>query len=308
MPKSVKREAILLKIETTQGTDAVPTGADDAILVEDPSWSFAGARMVERNPVRSALGRLQAVYAGTLIEVSFKVEIKGSGAAGTAPEIGQALRACGIDETIVASTSVTYAPVSTGHESASIYYYEDGSLYKILGAIGTVSFSLETGAIGYAEFTFTGHYGGLTDAALPSLTFDSTVPPAILGASFSALGYASAINSLSLDVANEVVTPASMSDAEGYGDVLIVDRDPAGSFDPQAELVATEAFVADWKAGTAGAIQTGAIGSTAGNIYALSMPTSHYREIAPGDRDSMRTYDIGFGAHGDDSAFSIAFT
>jgi len=308
MPKLVKREAILLKVESTQGTDAVPVASTDALLVEDVSWSFAGARMVERNPVKSALGRMQSVYAGTMMECSFKAELKGSGAAGTAPEIGQALRACGLGETIAASTSVAYEPVSTGHESATLYYYEDGSLYKLLGAYGNVNFNLGVGEIGYAEFTFTGHLEEYTDVSLPSGTYDSTVPPAIINASFSALSYAAAISSLSLDLGNEVVTPSSMSGADGYGDVLISDRDPAGSFDPQSELVATKDFVTEWQSGTAGPITTGSIGGTAGNIYNLTVPTAYYRELAPGDRDNARTLDIGFGASGDDSAFDLTFT
>ena len=306
MPKLVKREAILLKI-ATQGVDAVPVAANDALLVEDIGWSFAGARMAERNPVKSALGRLQSVYAGTMMEITFRCELKGSGTAGTAPEIGAALRACGLGETIVPSTSVTYEPVSTGHESATIYYYEDGSLYKLLGALGTVNFNLATGEIGYAEFTFTGHFESYTDVALPAGVYDAEVPPPVINASFSALGYAAAISALTLDVANEVVTPSSMSGADGYGDVLIVDRDVAGSFDPQSELSATKDFIAEWQGGNSGAIDSGTIGA-AGNQYQLTISDGYYRELGPGDRDNSRTYEIGFGAAGDDASFDLIFT
>lgn len=309
MPKLIKREAILLKIEATQGVDANPTAADDALLVEDIGWSFAGARMAERNPVKSALGRLQSVYAGTLMEITFRCEIKGSGSAGVAPEIGQALRACGLGETVVAVTSVTYEPVSTGFESATIYYYEDGSLYKLLGAIGTVNLNMATGEIGYAEFTFTGHFDSpITDVALPAGVYDSAVPPPVINASFSALGYAAAISALSLDVANEVVTPSSMSSADGYGDIIIADRDVAGSFDPQSELAATKNFVQEWQNGDSGVIDSGVIGSAGGNQYQLTVSDAYYREMSPGDRDNTRTLEIGFGAAGDDASFDLIFT
>jgi hypothetical protein len=56
------------------------------------------------------------VYAGTLISVSGKCEIKGSGAAGTAPEIAPLLRGAAWSETVVGGTSVTYKPTSTQAE------------------------------------------------------------------------------------------------------------------------------------------------------------------------------------------------
>ena len=90
MSKLVKQEGILVKIETTPGTDAVPTAADDALLVENIGWSFAGARMLERGAVKSTLGKLQPIFAGTLMEITFDVELKGSGTAGVAPEVGPA--------------------------------------------------------------------------------------------------------------------------------------------------------------------------------------------------------------------------
>ena len=79
-------------------------------------------------------------------------------------------------------------------------------------------------------------------------------------------------------------------------------------FDPQASLIATDDPIGDWKAGTSKAIGTGVIGANAGNQYALSIPTAFYREIGPGDRDGIRTFDIGFVAPGDDAAFALAFT
>ncbi|WP_444932401.1 hypothetical protein ACJJIF_22000 (plasmid) [Microbulbifer sp. SSSA002] len=71
------------------------------------------------------------------MEVTFNAELKGSGAAGTPPEIAPLLRACGLAETITAGTSVEYNLASEGHESITLYLYEDGSLYKLTGVRGT---------------------------------------------------------------------------------------------------------------------------------------------------------------------------
>ena len=306
MPKKVKREMILIKIETTQGTDAVPTAALDAVLVEDIGWNYAGARMVERNPIKGTLGKFQSVFAGTLMEMSFKAEIKGSGVLGTPPEIGPALRGCGIGETIVASTSVSYSPVSTGHESVTIYFFEDGSRYNILGVLGDVNLTLPVGEVGMAEFTFTGHVVGPTDVALPTGVFDSVKPPAILGGAFAALGFSAVIKSLSLNLGNEVQTPEDFNAGDGYSNVFIADNDPAGTFDPEATLIATKDFHNEWRVGTNGSVQTGVLGP-ATERYALTMPTSYIREIGPGDRDGLRAYEIGYAATGDDAAFTLFF-
>jgi hypothetical protein len=91
----------------------VPVAGTNAILVEDVKWAFASSRMFQRNPVRASLAKLAPMYAGTLITVSGKVEIKGSGAAGTAPEIAPLLRGAASSRDIVGGTSVTYKPTST---------------------------------------------------------------------------------------------------------------------------------------------------------------------------------------------------
>ena len=309
MAKLVKREAILFKLNPgAYGTDAAPTAAANAVLVEDIGWSYAGARLAERNAIKPTLGAFQGIFAGTLMEMTFTVEVKGSGAAGTPPEFGALLRACGLDETVTASTSVAYAPVSDGHEEGTLYYYEDGSLYKLTGCRGTVSLAANVGEVAKLSFTMTGHVADPSDAALPAATYINTTPPPVIGAAFSVGGYAAVVSALSLDVGNTIATPPSMSAADGYGQVLITDRAVTGSFDPEATTVAVQDWVGDWQDGTTKAITTGVIGSAAGNRFALSIPQAWYSELSPGDRDGVRTREIGFGAAGDDAAFTLTFT
>lgn len=307
MAKLIKRELILAKIESSYGVDAAPD-ASDAVLVENIGWSFAGARMIERAPVKPSLGMMQGIFAGTLMEVTFDVEIKGSGSSGVAPEVGPLLRACGMAETIDAGNSVEYAPASENHESVTIYYYEDGSLYKLTGCRGNVSMNLETGAAGKFSFTLTGHVSGPTDDTMPTVSYDATTPPPVINASFSVGGYPAVINALSLDLGNSIATPPSMSAEDGYSEIIISDRDVTGSFDPEATTVAAKGWIGEWKNGSAQTITTGPIGTATGNQYALEIQSAWYKEISPGDRDGLRTYEIGFGAAGDDSAFKLIFS
>lgn len=308
----VQNEVLLAKEEVTYNTDPTPTAATDAVLVANPSWAHEGLRMNERNTIHGTQAMRQHIFGGTLKSISFDVELKGSGTEGTAPEFGPLFKACGFTETIVASTSVTYDPSSTpaDQKSITIYYFQDGLRNVLTGCRGSVTFSLETGAMAMASFTFTGHSGAPTDVALPSPTLDTTEPLAIKGASFSIDSFAACVNSLSIDMGISVITPACMNDSDGFGEITIGSRDCNGSFDPEAELVADEAFYTNFQNGTKMAMTTGVIGATAGNRVQIDLDQVYYRDIAPGDRDGIRTYEIPYGAvetSGDDE-FSLIFT
>lgn len=304
------REVILVKEEVTYNTDPVPTAALNAVLVENLQWSNEGARMNERPAVKASFGKLQDVFGGTLRSITFDVELKGSGAAGTAPEFGDLLEACGFAEAVVPATSVTYKPASTSIKSCTMYYYQDGTLMKLTGARGNVSFNLPVGEVGKASFTMTGHVSAVTDVALPAATYDSIVPVPFIGASFSIGAYAAIISNLTFDMSNAVSMPPSANASDGFGEIRITGRNVAGSFDPEHQLVAVKPFDAEWRAGTNFALTTGAIGSAAGNIYTISKPVIYYREITPGDRDAIRTLEVSYGAAESttDDEVSLAFT
>ena len=309
--KLTKRSVIALKIEATQGTDAVPTAVDNAKLVEDLKWSPANERMAERKPVRATFGELKKIYAGHLIEVSFNMEIKGSGVAGTAPEIGDCLKACGFQETITADTSVEYLPATTGQQSATLYFWEDGDLIRLVGCMGKVTFDFSTGAIGKAAFTFTGHQkGNIAATPIPAASYSSMVPVPLIGVAFS-LGGTVDVSKLSIDMGITVATPDSMISANGYGALYISDRNVTGSIDPLAQTANAKDYLVDWKSGTESALTTGAIGTQAGNIYTISMPKV-YNAAAPkaADRNGQISRELSLHAlptNGDDE-FSILFT
>lgn len=306
----VNREVILAGIESSYNSDPTLIPGTHSILVEEPSWANEGLRMVERAPVRANIGMLQHIYAGRLETLTFNVEVKGSGSAGTAPELGPLLRMCGMGETVVPSTSVAYSPASTGHESGYIYYYQDGTLRKLGGCRGNVSGALETGDVGKLSFTITGHPVAPTDTSIVTPSYDSTVPQALVGVPFDIGGYSAVINALNFDLANTVAFPPDISAANGYGEIRITRRDVNGSFDPENVLVATNDYMGDFIAGNTMALDTGVIGGTAGNRWRVQMPVVYYRDVSPADREGVRTLDIPFGAtesSGDDE-ITITFT
>ena len=178
MPLLTRKRLILLESEGTYGTDPTPTGVD-AVLVRDLNITPLQSDTVSRDLVRPYLGASEQLLANTRVEVTFSVELAGSGAAGTAPRYGKALLACGMAETVVASTSVTYAPVSASFGSCTIYYNIDGVRHKVTGARGTFTINGAVGEIPTIDFTFTGIYNAPTDTALPSATYADQATPVV---------------------------------------------------------------------------------------------------------------------------------
>jgi hypothetical protein len=307
-----KRSVLLVKDESTYNTDSVPVAATNAVLVEDLKWAFEGVKMYQQKPVRPSLAQLKPLYAGALIKVDGKVELKGSGAAGTAPEVGAILRACGFSETVVASTSVTYKPVSdpANHKSSSVYFYDDGLLLKMTGCRGKVNFQFNVAQAPMATFELAGHFVSVTDVALATPTYTSTLPIPLINVPFTIGGFSAIISKLDWDLGNELVMPTSISGVDGYGTIDIVGRRLTGSFDPLRVAVATKNFISLWQAGTSAALDTGVIGGTAGNRLQVTMPVVTYTAVARANRSQFGIYDLKF--HGAESAgddeMSMIFT
>lgn len=180
MTRNVRNSAILAKLETTYGTDAVPTGSVNAMLVSNQQITPLTANNVDRAIVRPYLGASEQLVGTKYVELSFDVEIQGSGTAGTPPAYGSLLRAAGMAETIVASTYVEYTPISTGFESATIYYYDDGVVHKLLGARATVDFKLQVGTKPVMSYSIKGLYGGIASSANPSVSYSNFKVPGVV--------------------------------------------------------------------------------------------------------------------------------
>ncbi len=172
MARYSRNTVILAKIETTPGTDATPVGATDAILVSNQTINPLNATNVDRAVLRGYFGGSEQLVASAYVEVSFDIEIAGSGAAGTAPAWGPLLRGCAFAEVVTAAARVDYTPISTALESLTIYYYDDGALHKLLMARGDFSIKMDSGGKPVFTMKFLGMDGGLTAVsnAVPTLT------------------------------------------------------------------------------------------------------------------------------------------
>ena len=286
-----RKRTLLGKIEATYAVDPTPVPGTDAILEKNLDIREIGEEL-NRDFARSSLSPLPHVIGEKYGELKFQTELKGSGAAGTAPEIGKLFRAARFAETIIPATSVAYDPTSASASSMTFYVYRDGILHKLTGARGTCDVDLTVGKYGAINWTFQGLYNAVVDSALVSGTYNATLPPVVLNAAFSVGAYAAVATKLSLNMANEFALSRDLSAANGIREVLITGCDGrGGSFDPEAVLEATHSFFANWASAAQAALSI-TVGSVAGNRCVITAPKAQYKSIAPGNRDKIYVYEI----------------
>lgn len=155
MAKKWKSKTILAKMETAYGVDPTPTGALNAILASDVSFTPMEADWVTRNVERRHMGAQPGLGTSFRSMLTLSVELVGSGTAGTAPGWDVLLRACAAARVITADTSVEYTPVTDGHESATLYFDVDGTLHKMLGTRGTAVLTVNAAGVPVLTFTLT---------------------------------------------------------------------------------------------------------------------------------------------------------
>lgn len=296
-------QVLLAKEESVYGSDPTPTVADNAIQAENIKIDYKGD-VHERNYNRSNLSPVAPVIGKRWIEISFDVEIKGSGSAGTAPKLGDLLEACGFSEAVSVGSSVTYTPSSGTMKSITVYVYDipdtgSARLHKVTGARGEVGFELTAGQIAKAKFKFQGIYNAVTDIAAPSApTFESSIPPIVQSASFTLNAITTlVVQAMNIDMGNDVIQSDDISSSGGLSKVLISSRKPAGKFAPEAVTVATYGYWADWIAATQRALSV-VVGTAAGNKCTISAPKVTIDNISEAERNNIRTDEIAFRCSG----------
>ena len=308
MPLIEARTQIAAKKETVEGA-AETLSASDAFLAANVKFTPNFA-MGERKNVSSSLSPWASIPGVRSAKLEFDVELKGSGTAGTAPALGNLLKACGLGETVDSGKSVTYAPASSSISSLTLAAYQDGIIKKIWGARGNVSLKLENGAPGWLHFEFTGADFSVTDGTMLSgVTYESTKPVAFLSATFSIDGYSALIGVLEINMNNEVNLRKDANSDSGYKSAVITGRKPTMTMDPEHVTVATYDFFGKLRSGNEGSLSL-VLGSTAGNICTIKAPKVQYINISDDVRDGIRSLGITcqLNRSSGDDEISIAFT
>ena len=286
-----RKRLILAKTESTYGTDSSPTGTD-AVLVRDLSITPLQSDTVDRELIRPYFGASEQLLANTRVEVTFQVELAGSGAAGTPPTYGRVLRACAFSETVSAGVSVTYAPVSATFGSVTIFYNIDGVLHKVTGCRGTFTLNGAVGEIPTIDFTMTGIYNAPTDTAAPAVTYSNQAAPAIFKngntTGFALFSYSGCLQSIELDIGNEVIYRELVGCNK---EVLINNRAVTGSVVLEAPTIASKDFFTT-ALGTALGNLTFQHGQTAGNIVSFASTSIDIGDVNYEDQDGIHMLSI----------------
>jgi hypothetical protein len=284
MPRLIKKTVILAKVETTSGTDAVPTGAANAIQAMDMQITPLDAKNIDTNIINPWFGNSPSLVGTASVKCSFSVLLGGSGTPATAPAWGALLLACAHAETtgLTAPNRVEYLPATDTLKTATIYWYDDGLLHKLLGCFGNVKLSAKSGEAPKLTFDFVGIDAGVS--ATPNATAVLTgwkVPLAItkanvtdiqLGCTYAAgaLTGGTAYNStgLTLDWGNKVDFVPMLTTEQ----VVLSDRAVSGSMSIELSAAQEVTQMASVKANTLTGLGF-VMGTTAGNKIMLHMPS-----------------------------------
>lgn len=242
MAKFWKSKTLLAKIEATYGTDPTPTGAADAILAQDVTYTPMDGDWVKRNVERPYFSANPGLGTGFRSQITFSVDAIGASALGTAPGWGVLMRACGAAQVLTASTKVEYNPITDSPESCTLYLDIDGTKHVMLGSRGTWTAKLGAGAIPMINFTLTSLFTVPVEAAKPVPDYTKFQAPDVANKqntpTFTMGGLSFVLRDFELDLANDI-QPRMLI---GQEQILIADREetlkvqveavPMSTFDP----------------------------------------------------------------------------
>jgi len=174
-----------VKVETTAGS-AVSPAVTDCVYAIDPAVTINQGKE-EMNPVLSGLGKAAPVFTGRDGTFNFSMFLKGSGTAGTAPQLSVPLQMAGFTETDVGAIRTLYTLEGTrsSMKTATIKYFEGEigaatGLYRTLrGCMAKATITCKPSKAGLIAFDGAGAYSAYGDVAMPEPTFEATDPPTI---------------------------------------------------------------------------------------------------------------------------------
>ena len=296
MPKLHRKRSILAKAESSYGSDPTPTGSANYVQVIDLNIEPIVSDEVSRDLIRPYMGNYEVIPANTRVNVTFDVEMSGSGSAGTAPKYGAILKACGLSESVSGGNSVTNAPVATPSDSVTLFVNYDGIRHKVTGARGTFSINCEVNNIPRISFSLTGIFNAPTDTALPTVTASNQASPLIFKngstSNFAIFGFAAALQSWSLDFNNEVIYRELVG---GTKEVVITDRRPSGTAVIENPALSAHNFFTDYT-GTSTGTNTWLHGTSAGNKVTVSCPQTDLGQPSYEDSDGITMLSLPFMA------------
>ena len=159
---------------------------------------------------------------------------------------------------------------------------------------GSFTINGSVGEIPSIDFTFIGIYNAPTDTALPTTTYGNQATPLIFKngntTGFQLLSHSAALQSISLDVGNELVYRELVG---GTKETLITNRNISGTVQIEAMALGTKDYFAAAIAETTGNL-TFLHGTTAGNKVQVTSTKADIGDVAYSDMDGIQMLDIPY--------------
>jgi hypothetical protein len=295
-----RRRILQVSLEGTQGTpeagatDVLTYGpsmlpADDAIQRE-PSGAYGGPALAERGP-----------SVGTC---KFKAELRSDGVNTLNAGLLICLQGCGLK-----LAGSVLAPVTTiaDQKTITIDFYSDGRKKRLYGAMGTFEMTGEAGKQVFLDFTFTGTFVPLADAAMPAASPGAQMPMMAKGLALTIGAHSPKFSRFSINPNNpvELREDASLASAI-FCHIIGPGRRYVIGIDPEVEVAATFDAEDLWFDKTTSAVSLTISDGTAKVVIAA--PKVQLMAPQEGDRGSKAIYDLNMQCNTNAGDDEITFT
>jgi len=298
------RRTIGLKIESTPYTIETLAATDYDLSAHDISYTPEIAEMA-RKLARGDFSWDPSVHGKRSVTISFQVDVAYSGTAATAPPYYDALRCCGMAQTTHDTDKgvslVPHSDYSNVPCTIEVVEKDEGTsavqvVVMARGCMGNPKFIMNTvGEPVKIEFEFKGALSSIEDRSFATMLvptgFNTTMPEAVLGASITAFTESRTIDTVTIDLGNEVNLFSDPDTIEGYGGAHITGRNPTIEMDSDLDLIANSGDYARWTDDT-----TGAFSMDVGDHITISAPAIQITTAyTGGDREGHVLSSLGAG-------------
>jgi len=287
----VNQQVVGGAVQPLPGVYDIATNAFINFLVEDLSFSFVDEKVVDRNAIHQhTIGMaLEACNVTRLGELSFNSELKGSGVLGVAPAEGILYRISGMDETIIATTSVTYSLSSSPQIYGSFVFIYGDRRIEMYDCTATRTLALQANTTVMESWTVKGRIqSNLTGSLSPS--YSTVKPQAAINLDLEIGGVSLSVNEFNIDFGIENPTITDLSTSDGFSQPQITKRKLTATINPL--LSSTFDWETQWSNNYSAALTLNTIGSVAGNRCQIVIPNAKPRNAALANRDERIAYQI----------------
>ena len=320
-----KRANVYAMLEVTPGTaisDAALFVATNVICQGHDVTFKVTPEIVKRNPLTKSLQSIASEFGQKPASLSMKSRCYTSGTAGTAVNYALFLKACYASDTIVTTTSETFAQSPDQQTFLTIgieYLSEDGTYaYRqvMKGVRGNAKLKADKiGAPLFWEWDFNGAYataGGATTTPVSSITFQDEVANGIKFWQFQTPSglFLRQVDSFELDFGNKIEMATDITDPSGLLYGTLAEQSPTLKIGFRVVTKATADDFANFVVGTLTSAGL-TLGTVTGKILTFSTNTSAQIEsLSSKAIGASAGFDVTLGLHrsvtGDASdAFSV---